>query len=140
MATHETPADHFTPQPGSDRAIGVVVGGVLLTVSAYLWWSGNTFSPYPAAAGLALLVLGLVAPGSLHRLNLLWARFGVLLGRIVSPLVLGVVYLTTMIPIGLILRWSGKDLLSLKGDDDLATYWVAREPRGPAPESLREQF
>ena len=140
MTAHEPPADRLTPEPGSDRAFGIVVGGIFLAIAIYLWWAGvGLYLPLGVGA-LTLVLLGLIYPASLTRLNRLWTRFGLLLGRVVSPLVLAVVYVTTVIPTGLLLRLFGKDLLTLKLDRNGSTYWVERDPRGPAPESLRDQF
>jgi len=140
MAAHEPLEDHSTPKPGSDRAFGVVVGGILLTLSVYLWSPGQDLFLVLGITSLVLVILGLIYPKCLRPLNVLWARLGVLLGRIVSPVILGLIYLSTVVPTGLILRLCGKDLLSLKLDDELTTYWVNREPRGPAPDSLKDQF
>ena len=87
-----------------------------------------------------LMLLGIVAPRILHPLNVAWARLGILLGRIITPVVMFVVYAVSVVPIGLALRLFGKDLLGLKRREDPASYWVHREPPGPPPESLKDQF
>ena len=60
--------------------------------------------------------------------------------RIVSPLVLGALFYLSVVPTGLVMRALGKDPLRLRFDRNAQTYWIAREPTGPAPESLRNQF
>jgi hypothetical protein len=88
-----------------------------------------------AFAGAALLRPGVLAP-----LNRLWMRFGLLLAKVVNPLVLGLLFFVTILPIGLIMRALGKDLLRLKLDRSARSYWIAREPPGPPPPSMRNQY
>jgi hypothetical protein len=59
---------------------------------------------------------------------------------VVNPVVLGLIYLSTIVPIGLLMRLRGRDLLSLKFDRQAASYWMVREPPGPAPETMIRQF
>ena len=127
---------------GSDRAFGLTVGGILLLIA--IWWAwADGFGALEGTLGgigLVLVVLGSVAPRWLGPLNRAWMRLGLLLGRIVSPVALGLIYLTTIVPIGLILRASGKDPLRLARDPALPTYWIAKDPPGPAPETMTRQF
>lgn len=88
-----------------------------------------------AFVGVALVVPSLLAP-----LNRLWLRFGLLLHRIVSPLVLGIMFFLVITPMGLLMRAFGKDLLRLKFDRGAASYWIERSPPGPPPESMKDQF
>jgi hypothetical protein len=131
----------------SDRSFGLTVGGILLAIagvrSALHLWHGTPpgwVEGVLAAIGLLLLVFGLVAPARLAPLNRAWTGLGLLLFKVVNPLVLGLIYLTTIVPIGLLLRLMGRDLLNLKFDDRAASYWVVREPPGPAPETMTQQF
>jgi Saxitoxin biosynthesis operon protein SxtJ len=131
----------------SDRAFGLTVGGILLAIAAvraglHLWdgtdpgWVEGVL----AALGAPLVVFGLLAPARLAPLNRAWIRLGLLLFKVVNPLVLGLIYLTTVVPIGLLMRLLGRDLLSLKVDRQAHSYWVVREPPGPAPETMIRQF
>jgi Saxitoxin biosynthesis operon protein SxtJ len=89
---------------------------------------------------LLLVVFGLAAPARLAPLNRAWTQLGLLLFKVVNPVVLGVIYLTTVVPIGLTMRLMGRDLLNLKLDRQAASYWVMRAPPGPAPETMTRQF
>ena len=82
----------------------------------------------------------MLAPKLLAPFNRLWARFGLLLHRITSPLVLGIMFFAVITPMGWIMRALGKDLLRLKIDPAATSYWIARTPPGPTPESLKDQF
>ena len=86
------------------------------------------------------LVVSLIRPGLLHPLNLIWFRFGMLLHRVVSPLILGLIFFVSVTPVALIMRVLAKDPLRLKFDREARSYWLDRDPPGPAPDSLKNQF
>ena len=73
-------------------------------------------------------------------LNKAWLAFGALLHSIVSPVVMGVLFLGAVLPTGLMLRLFGRDGLRLKREPSRTSYWIDRTPPGPEPESLRQQF
>ena len=97
-----------------------------------LWWA--------LAFGLLFGAAALVAPDTLARLNRMWFRFGLALHWIVNPIVMALLYYLAVVPMGLIVRLKGSDLLRLKHDRLAASYWVRREPPGPAPTSMTKQF
>jgi len=83
------------------------------------------------------LLLAFVAPKVLTRPNRLWFKFGILLGSVIAPVVMTLVYFATVLPIGLIMRLLGKDLLKQKLDKNAKSYWIERkEPMG----SMKNQF
>jgi hypothetical protein len=124
----------------TDRSFGLVVGGVLMIIGlaplsrahAPRWWA--------VAPGGILLVLGWLRQALLHGANLLWTQLGLLLNRVVSPIVIGVLFLFVFTPMGLVLRLLGKDLLRLHFDRAADSYWIKRDPPGPAPDSMANQF
>jgi hypothetical protein len=131
----------------SDRSFGLTVGGILLAIAGVRTgldlWDGAApgwFEGLLAGIGLALVAFGLAAPERLAPLNRAWTRLGLILFKVVNPVVLGLIYLTTIVPIGLSMRLMGRDLLNLKFDRGAASYWVVREPPGPAPETMIRQF
>jgi hypothetical protein len=75
-----------------------------------------------------LVVLAAVYPAALAPLNKLWFKLGLLLGRIISPIVLGIIYYVWITPIALIMRLSGKKFLALDFDPDAKSYWIIRQP------------
>jgi hypothetical protein len=120
--------------------------GVLLAVLAALaaWFAHAQRVPF-AGALLMLLAIALVAlavwrPGQLRRPLQAWLAFGMLLARIVSPLVLALMYYVMIAPIAIIGRWTGRDELRLKRDPAAPTYWIERDTPGPTAESFRQQF
>ena len=82
----------------------------------------------------------LVWPVPLAPLNRLWTKLGIFLYKVVSPLVLALLFYGTVTPIALLMRMLGKDLLRQRRDPNAASYWIERIPAGPAPESMRDQF
>lgn len=126
---------------GSSRAFGFVFAGffALLAASPVVLRHGEP-RLWAAAVSLAFLIVTLTAPKLLQPLNLLWYRFGLVLHAIVNPIVMALIFVLTVIPVGLILRLCGKDVLRLKRDPSAASYWIARNPPGPEPGSLTKQF
>jgi hypothetical protein len=126
--------------PGSDRNFGLVMaaaaaifGGLpLLRLGAPHWWL--------IGVAVAFAALALITPRALYPLNYLWFRLGLLLHRVMSPLIIGAVFFLCVTPIGLMMRLFGKDVLSLRRRTDLASYWIVRDPPGPEPGTMTNQF
>lgn len=130
-------------ESSSDRGFGLTVGGILALIEGYRFWSSSsvdTAGIVLLALAVPLLVLGLVYPPLLAPLNKGWTKLGLLMFKVVNPLIMLGIYVLTIIPIGLILRLSGKDPLRLKLDKEADTYWIERDPVGPPPESMKNQF
>lgn len=90
-------------------------------------------------AGVFLLA-ALALPRVLGPLSRIWLRFGLLVHACTSPLIMGLVFYSTVTPIGLVRRWLDQDPLRLRFDRDAVTYWIERHPPGPAPDTMRRQF
>ena len=135
---HRTPTEPV--KTASDRSFGVVFTVVFLIIAGWPMLSGGGVRGWSLAlAGLFALAAGL-RPVWLAPLNRQWTRLGLFLHRIVNPLVLGLIFILTIMPTGLVMRLLGKDPLRLKKDPAAASYWIERQPPGPAPESLPRQF
>jgi Saxitoxin biosynthesis operon protein SxtJ len=129
------------PAPeGSDRSFGVVFAAVFAIIGAWplLYWLEPRWWAMAIAAAFA--VIAVIRPQSLHPLNRIWLAFGRLLHKIMSPLVMGMIFFTTVTPTGLIMRALGKDVLSLRRRPDIKSYWIKREPMRPESESMKTQF
>jgi hypothetical protein len=125
---------------GSDRAFGLVFAVACATLGALNYWRGHSAWPWWLIAAALFLIAALVAPGILRPFNRLWSRFGLLLQRIVQPLIMALLFFSTVVPMGLLFRAMGKDFLRTKYDPSAASYWIAREPPGPSTDSFKNQF
>lgn len=138
--THETLNAAHDVKMGSERGFGFVFAAFFALIAAYGWWNHSARAPYWLAVGAVFLLSALLFPRILRPLNMAWFRFGMLLNAIVSPLVLGLMFFLTITPIGWLMRLFGARPLNLKFDSEAASYWIKRDPPGPAPESLKNQF
>jgi hypothetical protein len=143
MATsqlHEDFSREEHVKAGSDRSFGLVFAGFFTIWSALSWWKGHTSWHWALPLAAVFLVVAYTKPSLLGPLNRLWLKLGLLLYKVVNPIVLGLLFFVTIMPIGLIMRAFGKDFLRLKIDRGAATYWIHRQPPGPPPQSMRNQF
>jgi len=140
QTTHETFFRDERIVTGSDRSFGLVMAGAFAAVSALNAWHSGRFWPWTATLSALFLAASIARPAALHPLNLLWLKFGLLLSRIVSPIVMALLFFGTMLPTGMIMRMMGKDLLRLKRQAAVDSYWIVRSPPGPSPETMRDQF
>jgi hypothetical protein len=90
-------------------------------------------------AGLFLAV-AVLRPALLHPLNQAWMKFGLLLGRVMNPIVMGLLFFIVVAPTAIIFRMLGKDPLRLALDKSVPSYWIERHPPGPAPATMSNQF
>lgn len=124
----------------SDRSFGLVFGAVFTLIGVAPTLSGAPLRLWAVGVAVLFFLLAFVKPAVLSPLNRLWLKLGHVLQSIVSPIVLGALFFLTVAPIGLVLRLTGRDLLGLRWDRGASTYWVVRNPPGPSPESMRNQF
>lgn len=125
----------------TNRKFGFFFTAVFLLIALRQhWYSDSTMSTlfFVVLAGSFLLV-SIITPQLLTPLNKIWYHFGTLLGRIVSPVVLGLIFFLIITPIELIICLAGRDNLRLK-KKSVQTYWVDRLPPGPARDSFKNQY
>ncbi|MCB1833626.1 MAG: hypothetical protein KDH19_09345, partial [Geminicoccaceae bacterium] len=89
---------------------------------------------------IPLLLAAALAPDRLAIANRAWTKLGLLLARIVNPVILFAVFVLTIVPIGICMRLFGKRPLAVAFDRTASTYWIEREPAGKTADSLRNQF
>jgi hypothetical protein len=139
-ATHENFRANTEVKVGSERSFGLVFTAVFTIVALLPLTKGGEPRLWALAPAAAFLVTALFLPKALRPLNLIWFKFGLLLHKIVNPLVMGLLFFFTVMPVGVLMRMSGKDPLRLRRDSGAASYWIVRAPPGPAPETLKNQF
>ena len=137
---HESFDRRGTVKSSSDRAFGIVFATLFLLVGVLPLFSGGGSRAWALAVAAMFVAAALLRPALLAPLNRLWTRFGLLLHKIVSPVVLGIMFFAVITPMAWIQRALGKDSLRLRFDREARSYWVDRQPPGPPPETLTNQF
>lgn len=124
---------------GSNRSFGLVFTVVFALIGLWPVIGGN--EPKWLAIVLAGVMFGLafLLPRVLYWPNRIWFLFGNLLHRVMSPVTMGIVYILSVLPLGILFRLSGKDMLRLRWDSKAESYWVPRDPPS-AYGSMRDQF
>jgi hypothetical protein len=124
----------------SNLSFGWFFAAVFAVVAAYAFW--KTWATV-ALVALSLAVLfsavTLLAPRLLAPLNRLWYGLGMLLGKIISPIVLGLIFFVLITPVSLVTRLFGRDELKMK-KRSVESYWVDRSPPGPPSDSFKNQY
>ena len=108
---------------GSNKSFGIVFFVFFLIVAVYPLLKGNDLRIWAIILSLIFLILGVLNSVILSPLNKLWFKFGLILGRAISPIIMGIIFFIVVTPIGLLMRLIGKDLLNLKFNNN-NTYWI----------------
>ena len=111
----------------SNRSFGILFFIVFLILSLWPLKNGNNLNLYFLITSGIFLILGALNSKLLSPLNKAWIKFGEILGLIIAPIVMGLVYFVILTPVSLIVRLFGKDLLGLKFIKENETYWIKRE-------------
>jgi saxitoxin biosynthesis operon SxtJ-like protein len=125
---------------GSNRSFGLVFAVFFAIITGLRWWAVGAEWPIWLVVAVLFLLISFTMPRVLAPLRRGWLRLGAALAFIINPLVLGLIYVFSITGIGLIVRMFGKDMLGLKVDPAAKTYWIKRDPPGPARDSLSNQF
>ena len=120
----------------SNRSFGILFSIVFAIIAFWPTISGDPLRLWSIPISIIFLVLGLLNSKLLNPLNIVWVKFGELLGKIIAPLVMAIIYFIIVTPIGLFMRLIGKDLLNLKFSK-ANTYWIKREKKVG---SMKKQF
>jgi hypothetical protein len=137
--SHEDFQREATTRGPSDRSFGWVFTLVFLFFGLWPIHHGKPIRPLVLALGGALLLVTLIRPSLLHRPNQIWTKCGILLGKLVNPIIAAVLFYLVFTPMAVILRWMGKDLLALAYDPDIKSYWSQRNS-STVKSSMADQF
>ena len=121
---------------GSNKSFGIVFFVVFLLIALYPLTNSQEIRLWSLIISIIFLILGLFNSKILRPLNILWFKFGIFLGKIVSPIIMGVIFFFVVTPIAIFMRFIGKDLLNLKYNKK-KTYWI--EKNGPKSK-MKNQF
>ncbi len=122
---------------GTERNFGIVFSAVFLIIGLLPLFFSNQARWWALAVSAGFLLLAMVAPSTLRIPNLLWFKLGMLLGAIISPIAMTLVYIVAIVPTGIVARILGKDPLRRTIDRAADTYWIERTT---PPESMTKQF
>ena len=120
----------------TNRNFGIVFFLVFLIIALWPLFNGETIRYWSLIVSFIFFILGLVNSKLLAPLNKIWFKFGILLGNIVAPIVMGIIFFFVITPIGILMRLFGKDLLNLKKNSK-ETYWINKDKN---INSMRKQF
>ena len=136
----EAAVSYFEVRRGSERNFGLVFAGFFAVLFLLGLWKGSGTTWLWAGLSVVMAGLAVFAPGVLRRPNKAWHTFGMLLGRIVGPIVMVTLFFAVVTPLAVLMRLFGKDPLRLRWDRSAKTYWIDRTPPGPPPDSMPLQF
>jgi hypothetical protein len=137
---HELRGHAAAIESSTDRSFGLVFAGFFIILGAYNWWHQSRWWPAPIAIAAAFLAIALLRPNVLAPLNRMWTKLGLLMAMVVSPILLSLLFFVVVTPVGLLMRLSGKDLLRLRDGSGAGSYWIVRQPPGPAGDTMGDQF
>jgi hypothetical protein len=138
--THESFARDQHTKVSSNRTFGYVLSAALLLIAIRPLAFGGAPHWRSLIVSAVVLAVTLAVPALLTLPNRLWARIGILLNRVTSPVVLAILFYVVVTPMGLLMRAFGKDPLRLRHNALGDSYWIRRDPPGPKPESMSHQF
>ncbi len=124
----------------TDRSFGYTFAVVFALLGGWMLWHANRLGFGSLAAAAVFGVIAVTIPRILHPLNVAWMYFGMVLNKIVSPIVLGIVFGVVILPVGLVFRWRGRDALHRSFEPKAKSYWIDRTPPGPRGDSFPRQF
>lgn len=140
MSTHEDFKAKSEVKQGSDKSFGLVFAGFFAIVGLWPLFKGEEVRLWALILAALFLAVSFLRPQLLKPLNRVWFLFGLLLHKVVSPLIMGLLFFLTVTPVALLMRMSGKDPLRLKRDPSVTSYWIKRDPPGPPPGGMKHQF
>ena len=117
---------HHKIKAGTERNFGLVFAAVFLIISLYPLWFGKNIHLWACIIAFIFFFFAIFLPKALIVPNKLWFKFGILLGAIVSPIIMGRIYFLAVTPTGIIMRLLGKDLLHQKLDKSKKSYWIQK--------------
>ena len=111
----------------SEKSFGILFGVVFIIVSVWPLFYSNSLRIWSLILAIIFFLLAFLKPSLLKSFNNAWIKLGELLGRIIAPIVMAIVYFLILTPISLLVRLFGKDLIGLKFSNDIKSYWIKRK-------------
>ncbi len=139
-ALHPLNENHSQPKMGSERNFGLVFAAVFVILALLPLLHSNKVHWWLLPIAFVFLALAVVAPRMLAPLNRLWFLIGILLGKVVTPLVMSILWFVVVTPVGFLMRLFGNDPLRLKREFTDKSYWITRSPPGPVAGFFQESI
>ena len=139
MQSLESERDEVIVGP-SDRNFGFTMAAVFALIGAYGLYRASSHAPIWLGIAAVFAVVTLVRPQSLGPANRAWLKLGLLMYKVVNPVIMAILFFGVVMPIGLLMRLFGKDFLRLAHDRQASTYWLPRTDPRPQSESMKQQF
>ena len=128
---------YFKIKGGTERSFGLVFSAVFAIIGFYPLWYNENIRIWACIIAFIFLFFGIFFPKILIVPNKLWFKLGLLLGAIVAPIVMGLIFFLTVTPIGIIMRLFGKDVINQKIKKTAKSYWIKRKK---SVSSMKNQF
>lgn len=139
-ALHEKLEGHSAVKASSNRSFGLVIGGIFVLLAVAPLLGGGTMRAWAGIAAVIFASTAWLVPSALGPLNRVWTKLGLLLGKVVNPIVLTLLYLLVFTPMAMLMRALGKDVLRLRDSKSGQSYWLPREITRIEPQSMKHQF
>lgn len=140
MAAHEDLSRKHVAKGPSNRSFGFVFSAFFLLVGIAPLRRHHPIRIWALVLGVIFLAITLLAPDTLKPLNRAWMQLGRLLARVTTPIVTGLLFYLVFTPAGILARMLGRNPLRLGYDRNAQTYWQHRDPPGPQPQDMANQF
>ena len=140
LNTHEDYRREIAVRRTSNRSFGFWMAAIMIIIALLPLRRGHPIHPWFLAAGILIGLIAWAEPRLLHYPNLAWSGLGLVLGRVMQPIVMTILFFFVFTPAGFIRRFFQKNSMRDFRDDSRDSYWVARVPPGPPPGTMKEQF
>ena len=128
---------YFKIKGGTERSFGLVFAAVFTIIGLYPLWYNENIRLWACIIAFIFLFFGIFFPKILIVPNKLWFKLGLLLGAIIAPIIMGMIFFLTVTPIGIIMRLLGKDIINQKIKKTAKSYWIKRKKTAS---SMENQF
>ena len=139
---HEQMTEHEEVKLPSERSFGMTFAVVFTLFALWLYWRKDVpvWALFFLASAIVFAILAYQSPLVLRPLNRVWMKFGLLLHRIINPLVMGLLFFLVFTPTAIIMRLLRKDLLRLKKESGIVSYWISRSAESDPPTNMKNQY
>ena len=137
---HEQFHETVSGEIGSDRSFCLVFTAVFLIISLFPLLRGGQLRVWPLWVAGAFLLIGLTVPQLVHGLNAAWMKLALLISKVTNPIITSLLFFLVFTPFAILFRMIGRDGLALRMDPKVNSYWTPKDPPGPDPATMPNQF